>query len=62
MKLACMMEFPPEILTRAKELIPILSAKLKVTHKFLSCHVKNEELNKKKKRWMMITLVYSRWM
>ena len=44
------MEFPPEILTRAKELIPILSAKLKVTHKYFSCHVKNEELNKKKKK------------
>ena len=30
MKLACMVAFPPEILTRAKELIPILSANLKV--------------------------------
>ncbi|EFX81651.1 mismatch repair ATPase Msh4 [Daphnia pulex] len=29
MKLACMVAFPPEILTRAKELIPILSANLK---------------------------------
>lgn len=30
MKLACMVAFPPDILTRAQELIPILSAKVKV--------------------------------
>lgn len=30
MKLACMLAFPPEILSRAKELIPILTTNLKV--------------------------------
>jgi hypothetical protein len=52
MKLACMVAFPPEILTRAKELIPILSANLKVQYKY-NLRVQRE----KKERWMTVIVV-----
>lgn len=52
MKLACMVAFPPEILTRAKELIPILSANLKVYTIQFAC-VQRE----KKERRMTVIVV-----